>query len=56
MAEAAPAYLPRPAPCQALDAIVAEDEDSLPETQGSAQLRRGAEPSRRNREPAIAGP
>lgn len=34
MAEPALAYLPDPAPCAALDAILAEDEHSLPETDG----------------------
>ncbi|MCY4057728.1 MAG: hypothetical protein OXG44_06985 [Gammaproteobacteria bacterium] len=31
MAEPALAYLPDPAPCAALDAILAEDEHTLPE-------------------------
>ncbi|MCY3621348.1 MAG: Uma2 family endonuclease [Gammaproteobacteria bacterium] len=34
MAEPALAYLPDPAPCPALDAILAEDEHTLPETDG----------------------
>ena len=34
MAEPALAYLPDPAPCAALDAILAEDEHTLPETDG----------------------
>lgn len=34
MAEPALAYLPDPVPCAALDAILAEDEHTLPETDG----------------------